>query len=81
MAIQRLEIHEQAGDDGVVRLAIPTGQPNRPYHMIVIFEPDKNDGDSSCKSWPPGFLDEIVGGWTGSFVEESEGEFEKRKSF
>ncbi len=82
MSIETLEMHENSGADGVVRLSIPTGHPDCPYRIIVLLEPKKAfEPKDSKKSWPPGFLEQIVGGWTGNFVEEPEGNFEERESF
>lgn len=78
MSMNSLEVHEHAGDDGVIHLAIPTGRPGGSYRMIILWEPESAQGRK--KEWPPGFLDTIGGGWTSDAVEESEEQADVRRS-
>lgn len=62
--MKTLELVEQAGEDKVVRIAIPVDEAARRYRLIVQIEPEQNgDASEGLEDWPPGFFERTAGKW------------------
>ena len=78
--MQTLQVVQQAGPDGVIRLAIPVDEAERRYRLTVTIEPEKTvPASQPPTAWPPEFLRRVVGAWQGDFDVDYEGDFEKRE--
>ena len=66
--MRTITVREKTGADGVLKLSIPLGVAETECEVVVVVQPGTQEptgrtGDHP--SWPPGFLDRIVGGWQG----------------
>jgi hypothetical protein len=80
--MKSIKLRYRVGIDGILHLEIPVGIVDKDLEVMVIFQqleaplPAKTPEELG---WPPGFFEEVIGGWVGEPIERAEqGEFETR---
>ncbi len=75
----------RAGEDGVLHLDIPVGEPNAEFEVIVVLQPKAAASRPKTPEelgWPPGFFEKTAGTIQDpTFRRYDQGEFEKRLDF
>jgi len=74
-------IRSRVGADGILHLEVPSDLVGTDVEVMVILQPVSPSDLSRAEelAWPPGFLENVVGGWQGERLErECEGEYEER---
>ncbi|HEX7448933.1 MAG TPA: hypothetical protein VF306_15375 [Pirellulales bacterium] len=80
----KIETVQEAGDDRILRLAIPVDEPNQLYQVTVLLRPtqDRSKPSSPGSGWPPGFFEQTAGSIQDqTFFRHDQGPYEKRLSF
>ena len=61
--MRTLVVSQTSGDDGVLHLRVPVGQPNAEYDAVIVLQPkapargEGNMGTPEERGWPPGYFD------------------------
>lgn len=79
--MQTIETQSHIGADGILHLSLPVNLPETDVDIIVV-QPrgGAQSNGSAAKGWPPGFFEEVIGGWQGEMLERPEqGEYEVRE--
>lgn len=81
--MQKVEIIDRAGDDGMLHVAIPVDEPSRRYQVTVYVRPMPTSAETAIgPGWPPGFFEQTAGSIQDeSFVRHDQGQYEKRLGF
>jgi hypothetical protein len=75
-------IRSRVGADGVLHLDVPSDLVETDVEVMVILQPVSQPdlGRTGEPGWPPGFFENVVGGWQGERLKrECEGEYETRE--
>lgn len=76
--METITLHSRVGADGLLKLQVPVKLTNTDLEVVLIVQPVASTGDSL--GWPPGFFEEVAGGWTGErLVREDQGQYEVRE--
>ena len=75
--MQTVHTTAEVGPDRVLHVAIPVERAGR-HHVTIVYAPA--DETAPTSAWPPGYLEQVVGGWQGEFPEAPEGPFESRET-
>jgi len=79
--MQTVRVSEKAGNDGILHLRIPVGQPDAEYEAVVVLQPASADylpGTGEASDWPPGYFEKTFGSITDeAFVRPPQGELPK----
>ena len=73
-----IDLVQQAGEDGLLRVSVPVDEPGKRYHLIIHLEPEPPAPPEKGSGWPAGFFEETAGKWIGEFPTDSEGDYEER---
>jgi hypothetical protein len=78
-----IEVTQAADESGTLHVTVPGQDPNREYHVVVLVKPATKAAPivRDERGWPHGFFERLAGSWQGEFVEDHEGDFEKRAEF
>ena len=79
--MQNITLHSNIGPDGILHLNIPFKSEDANVKVEVIIKPIMSKPKISEElGYPPGFFEEVAGGWAGEPLERAEqGEFEQRE--
>jgi hypothetical protein len=75
-------IRSRVGADGILHLDVPSGLVDTEVEIMVILQPvgQPDPGRTAELGWPPGFFEDVVGGWQGEPLKrEDEGDYEARE--
>ena len=75
-------IRSRVGADGILHLDVPSDLVETDVEVMVILQPTRQSdlGRTEELGWPPGFFENVVGGWQGERLKrECEGECEARE--
>lgn len=85
--METVKLTSRAGSDGVLHLEVPVGIPDADVEILVVFHvvaanQTETHPVQEADGWPPGFLDQVYGGWQGEPLERADqGDYEVRESF
>jgi hypothetical protein len=82
--MRTIEITQRAGEDKLLKLAVPVEVANQRYRIVIVVVPeaDANAPEPGLASWPPGFIESTYGSIQDeSFIRQPQGEFEQRLEF
>ncbi len=84
--MQTVHLTSRVGRDGVLHLEIPVDMPDAAVEVLVVVhpittvQPEAHQAEDA-PGWPPGFLDQVCGGWQGEPLERApQGAYEVRES-
>jgi len=75
-------IRSRVGADGILHLDVPSDLAETDVEVMVILQPVSQPdlGRAGELAWPPGFFENVVGGWQGERLERDfQGEYEERE--
>ena len=78
--MKTIETTQTAGPDKLLHLTIPVDEANRPYRMVIVFEPEPTTAPTQRENgWPPGYWESVYGSIQDeSFVRQPQGDYEER---
>jgi hypothetical protein len=62
--MQTVRVSEKSGDDGVLRLQIPVGNPEAEYEAVVVLHPRSGEDSRTVAEglgWPDGYFETTYG--------------------
>jgi hypothetical protein len=69
--METLKLKAHVGEDGVLKLEVPTGQRNREVEVLVVMQP-LNGEETDSLGWPVGFFDRTYGALADDPIERPE---------
>ena len=69
--METLKLKTHVGEDGVLKLEVPTNQRNRELEVLVVVQP-LNGEETDALSWPLGFFDRTYGALADDPIERPE---------
>lgn len=76
--METITLHSRVGADGLLKLQVPIKLTNTDLEVVLIVQPVASANQEP--GWPPGFLEEVAGGWQGEpLVREDQGHYEVRE--
>lgn len=69
--METLKLKAHVGDDGLLKLEVPTGQRNREIEVLVVMQP-LNGEETDALGWPHGFFDRTYGALADDPIERPE---------
>jgi hypothetical protein len=80
--MQSLTLDSYIGADGILLLKVPFTPQEANLKVKVTIQPVPSESKSPEElGYPPGFFEEVAGGWVGEpLVRAEQGEFEQRES-
>lgn len=77
--MERITVHSQVGDDGILHVDVPIGVKDANRSVQVIIEPTEVLSNRSTDGEYAQWLDGLVGKWQGEFVLDDVGSLESRE--
>lgn len=77
MLNEAIETRGHTGNDGVLKLTVPTGLPDADVEVLVRVRPLSPPAGTDANGWPLGFFDRVVGSMP-DLERPPQGQFEKR---
>ncbi len=76
--METITLHSRVGADGLLKLQVPVKATNTELEVVLIVQPVAPA--SQEHGWPPGFFEEVAGGWKGELLaREDQGQYEVRE--
>lgn len=76
--METITLRSRVGADGLLKLQVPVNLTNTDLEVVLIVQPVASA--SQGLGWPPGFFEEVAGGWQGELlVREDQGQYEVRE--
>ena len=69
--METLKLKAHVGEDGLLKLEIPTSQRNREIEVLVVMQPI-NSEETDSLGWPRGFFDRTYGALADDPIERPE---------
>jgi hypothetical protein len=90
--MKTIETRAHIGADGMLHLNLPVDLPESEVEVLVVLQPlpenghaqngakSQSEGEATTRGWPPGFFEQVVGGWQGEMLmRPDQGEYEVRE--
>jgi hypothetical protein len=68
--MQTVRVSEKTGNDGMLHIEIPTGQPAAEYDVVIVLQPrspSKAPAAANALGWPTGYFEKTFGSITDEF--------------
>lgn len=78
--IQEIKLRLVATDEGQIHLSQLPVHPGDHLDITIRVEKSEPKTDEASQAWPPGFFEQVIGGWVGMPLQrESQGDYEERE--